>query len=306
MSRPAISVCIPAYARPAELREAIGSVVDQEFADLEVVVGDDSGDLEGVVAAIGDDRVRYRRNEVRLGMARNWAAVLDRAHGRHLALLMDDDRLLPGFVEKTVAALDADASLGIVFTDHLEDRGGSPQPRECALRGGRYERFAATYVEHMPVAVSAAVMRRAVWEQLRPLPDIAAADVVLHARAAERGWPFLYIAEPLMVYRRHHGQLSSLQPFRDDVVDAWELLSFADPAAEALRRSRLAAALAGRAAARLKDGRSEEARADMERAAALDPAALGRRGRAIGFLAAHPALGRAATRMAVRAGLVSA
>jgi glycosyltransferase involved in cell wall biosynthesis len=305
VSGPAISVCIPAYGRPEELRQAIESVLSQGFDDVEVVVGDDSGDLEPVAAVIGDPRVCYRRNESRLGMAGNWTSVLDRARGRYLALLMDDDRLLPGYLEKTVAALDADPALGVVFTDHLDDEQGTLRRRHCGLAGGRYERFAALYVEHMPVAVSAAAMRREVWAQLRPLPDVGTADVVMHARAAELGWPFLYIDEPLMVYRRHAGQLSSAMRFRDDVVEAWELIVFTDPRAEAMRRRRLAEALCSRAAARLKAGRASDARVDIARAAELDGAAIGARGRTVRFLAHHPALGRAATNVAGRARLIS-
>src|SRR2546425_3765166 len=116
-----VSICIPAYGRPEELGVAIESVLSQDFEELEVVVGDDSGDLEPVVNRFGDPRVRYLRNPRRLGMAGNWNAVLDRADGRLLGLLMDDDRLLPGFVRSTVSQFEEDPSLGVVFTNHLLD-----------------------------------------------------------------------------------------------------------------------------------------------------------------------------------------
>src|SRR3954451_9083207 len=116
---PRVSICIPAYGRQRELREAIESVLAQYFEDLEVIVGDDSGDLGDVVRAVGDPRIDYRRNERRLGMAANWTSVMDRGRGEVIGLRRDDDRLLPGFVSRVVERFDADPAAGIVFTDHL-------------------------------------------------------------------------------------------------------------------------------------------------------------------------------------------
>lgn len=301
MNVPTVSICIPAYARPDTLRIAIHSVLSQEFADVEVVVGDDSGNLEASVAAIGDPRVRYHRNPTRLGMAGNWNAVLDRARGRYLGLLMDDDRLLPGFLGRTVGLFETDPSLGVIFTNHLLDEDGELRIRRCRLAGGRYERFLGHYLEHMPVAVSAALMRRDVWTRVRPLPDLKTADVVLHVRAALAGCAFHYVDEPLMAYRTHPGQLSSDQHFRDDVVAAWEQFEFDDPECERLRRGRLARALTSRAAGRLKHGDAEQARADIARARLLERRAIRLRDRAIGYLATHPSLVPAAMSAIARA-----
>ncbi len=300
---PRVSICVPAYARPDGLRAAIESVLGQSRGDVEVVVGDDSGDLQPVVAAIADPRVRYVRNPERLGMAGNWNAVLDRARGDLVGLLMDDDRLCPGFVETVVARFDADPSVGLVFTDHYFDDGSGLERRPCALSDGRYERFLAPLIRHNPVAVSAALMRREVWRALRPVPDLHTADIVMHMRAAEAGVVFEYVDEPLMVYRAYHEQLTADIRFRDHVVRAWELFEFADPEAENLRRDRLRGALITRASMQLRFGRWGEVVADLDRAAALG--ALGARGRTIGFLAAHPRLAPVALRALSRAHLVA-
>jgi glycosyltransferase involved in cell wall biosynthesis len=271
MSGPAVSVCIPAYGRPAELREALLSVTRQDFDDLEILVGDDSGDLEHVVASLGDERIRYHQNPVRLGMARNWSSTLDRAGGRYRALLMDDDVLLPGFLSATVAALDADPAVGIAFTDHYLDRAGALERRSCALPAGRYDDCVGIILRHRPlVAVSAALMRAEVWEQVRPLPDLLNADLVMHLRAAQAGWAFAYIDEPLMAYRVHAGQLTSHEArFRGDLVKAWELFEFDNPDWERERRDFLAEALIALAATHVKAGERAEARTAIARAREL-------------------------------------
>jgi glycosyltransferase involved in cell wall biosynthesis len=287
---PLVSICIPAYGRPRELGEAIESVLEQDHRDVEVVVGDDSGDLEEAARASGDPRVRYLRNERRLGMAGNWNAVLDASRGELVGLLMDDDRLLPGFLTAVVQTFEADPSAGVVFTDHVFQGPDGVTRRECALAEGRYPDFLPHLLDHKPVAVSAAVMRREVWEAVRPLPDLKTADVVMHVRAALAGAVFHYVDEPLMAYRRHPGQLSGELAFRDDVVAAWEQFSFEDAACERRRRKRLAAALVSRAGGRLREARYADALHDVERAHALGTGPRRPREHAIGALARHPAL----------------
>ncbi|MGI9119206.1 MAG: glycosyltransferase family 2 protein [Acidimicrobiales bacterium] len=272
MSSPLVSVCIPAYGRPHELYEALLSVLTQDFEDFEVVVGDDSGELKEVVFSIGDSRIRYLGNPIRLGMAGNWSSTLDNARGRYRALLMDDDVLLPGFLSATVQALEADSSVGIAFTDHYLDIAGVQQQRGCSLTGGRYEDGVGMILHHQPVAVSAALMRFEVWDQVRPLPDLLNADLVMHLRAADAGWAFFYIDAPLMAYRVHAGQLTSQEArFRGDLVRAWELFEFRDVEHEALRQRFLASALIARAATHLKAGEGEQARATAARARTLVP-----------------------------------
>jgi glycosyltransferase involved in cell wall biosynthesis len=291
---PRVSLCIPAYGRPDTLGTAVQSVLVQDFDDFELVVSDDSGDLEPVVGQFDDSRIRYFRNETRLGMAGNWTAALDRARAELKGLLMDDDRLLPGFVRSVVSAFDSDPSLGLVFTDHYFDYGGELRRRHCTLPGGRYESFLQPLVEHMPVAVSACLMRREVWEEMRPLPDLLTADVYMHTQAALHGWPFYYLDEPLMAYRVHGGQLSRhAERFRNDRVKVWELFRFDDDApCEELRKSRLGRALVSRAAWRLRTGSYEDAKRDAERARSLGVARASLRVRATVFLAEHSLIPR--------------
>jgi glycosyltransferase involved in cell wall biosynthesis len=303
---PRVSIGIPAYARPRELARAIESVLSQGYRDFELVVGDDSGDLEPVVAPFDDPRLTYHRHEERLGMAGNWSFLLDNARGDLIGLLGDDDRLLPGYLEAVVSTFDRDPSLGVVFTDHYFDRDGELTQRECELPGGRHEPFLLPYLTHLPVPISATLMRRDVWEAIRPLPELKSSDVVMFLRAAEAGYAFHYVDEPLMAYRMSHpNQLSQQAAFRHDTVEVWELFEFADPAAEKLRRGHLARELVSRAALNLKEGKHDEALADLERADDLAPGSLGTRGRLVRSLARHPTLAPPALGLLRKTGLIA-
>jgi hypothetical protein len=78
-SERAVSVCVPTFNGAPFVGEAIRSVLDQTFEDSElIVIDDDSSDgTPDVVAAFSDDRLRFVRNETRLGLVGNWNRCLD-------------------------------------------------------------------------------------------------------------------------------------------------------------------------------------------------------------------------------------
>lgn len=294
LSGPAVSIGIPAFRRPAELRVAIESVLAQGIQDVEVLVGDNGGgDLESIVQAVGDDRVVYVRHPFNLGMAGNWNALLDRATAPLVSLLMDDDRMLPGYLAAVLERFDRDPSLDFVFTNHVFECSGSPWKRECTLPEGRYEDFLLTLLKYQPICASAAVLSKDLWKRIRPAPDLLTADLVLQIRAAVAGAVFFYLDRPLVAYRVHPGQLSgSEQRFRDDHVALWSSFHFNDPECEMVRTELLRGSLFSRAATSLKHARADEAWSYVEAALALDAGPLAVRETMIKALSCHPRLAR--------------
>jgi glycosyltransferase involved in cell wall biosynthesis len=296
---PEVSILIPTYRRPQLLRRAIASALSQDPpVAMEVIVGDDADEGAAIVSEFDDVRLRYQRNFEHLGMAGNWNRLCDMARGDYLLLLNDDDRLLPGFAATCVSAFHRMPDLGVVFTNHFFDHEGRWEVRRCELEPGRHEDFSAKLLQYNPVPVSASLFRRRAWEQVRTLPDTGSADLVLWGRIAERGWPFFYIGDPLMVYLPHAASVSGALSFRYAGVIALEALAMSDPEAERLRRQRLAEALVSRASAQLLAGNAGGATADLSRAKQLGHRS--RRARRLWFLARHRALAAVATR-AVRA-----
>lgn len=90
---PDVSVCIPAYCAPGFLATTVRSVLRQDFEDFELVVTDDSPDssVEDVVRELDDPRIRYSRNERRLGSPANWVAAIERSSAPLVKLLHHDD-----------------------------------------------------------------------------------------------------------------------------------------------------------------------------------------------------------------------
>ena len=268
---PRVSVCIRASHRPPHLlRAAIGSVLAQSFNDLEVVVSDDSGRMGPVARGFGDPRVRYEPNPRPDGSLANMRRALDLARAPLVALLDDDDFWLPGFLAAVVHGFEREPQAGIVFTDHLIDVDGHRTPRRAPLRPGRYDKFLAPLLEHWPVTLSSSVMRREVWEHCKrefPLEPGTIGDITIWMAAASAGWPFVYLDQPLAVWRQHPGQMTWSPDVPRKNVATFERFRFdCDPAAERLRRARLGEARAAVAGVQLRRGRVREAWAELRRA----------------------------------------
>ena len=70
--RPKVSVILPTYNRAHMIRRAIDTVLNQTFADIELIVVDDGStdDTKAVVSSISDPRLRYvQHSENRGGSA---------------------------------------------------------------------------------------------------------------------------------------------------------------------------------------------------------------------------------------------
>jgi Glycosyltransferases involved in cell wall biogenesis len=93
MSRPVVSICIPAYENPASLVRLLDSILKQSFQDFEIVVSDDSpGDLlTNLIHSYADPRIRYFHNSVPLGSPENWNQAIAHASGVFVKVMHHDD-----------------------------------------------------------------------------------------------------------------------------------------------------------------------------------------------------------------------
>ncbi len=100
---PRISVIIPIYNTEQFLKECVGSVLDQSYQDLEIILVDDgSTDLSGMICdqyASRDGRIKviHQKNEG-LSVARNTGVKL--ASGEYLCFVDSDDRVAPDYIKK--------------------------------------------------------------------------------------------------------------------------------------------------------------------------------------------------------------
>lgn len=98
---PLLSICIPAYNRPAWLKRAVSSILatpTNQQPQVEIIVSDDSttSDCQKVVHELlvnWQGNWHYDANSPSLGMAGNWNQCIKMASGEYVLVLHDDDYL---------------------------------------------------------------------------------------------------------------------------------------------------------------------------------------------------------------------
>ncbi len=107
--QPAVSVLVPCFNLGEFLPEAVDSVLAQTFQDFEILVVDDGSTDAHTLEVLRN----FRRPRTTVFRTENRGL---HARGRYVCALDADDRLLPRFLEKTVALLERDQNLAFVST----------------------------------------------------------------------------------------------------------------------------------------------------------------------------------------------
>ncbi|MFP6848804.1 MAG: glycosyltransferase [Pseudomonas sp.] len=217
---PLLSVIIPTYNYGRFLGQCIQSVLDQGFADIEILVLDNAStdDTPQVLSAFaGDPRVRFMRNRYNYGPGFNWRNGMWIARGRYMTFLSADDYFNPGHLSRLLPVLEQQPSVAVGYTGiSWVDGNGQPlnQPRHPGYRGGDYvggrNEVADLLIHDCYMAPSAVIYRRiAFCTTWNPDKTYSAGDWEMVVQMAERYPDFAYVDAPGVSYRWHGGQAST-------------------------------------------------------------------------------------------------
>ncbi|HKB11808.1 MAG TPA: glycosyltransferase family 2 protein [Vicinamibacterales bacterium] len=129
LTPPLVSINIPCYRQLEYARRCVQSILGQTLQDFEITLLDDgaSDEYRDWVAALGDARLRYQRNPVRLGAMRNMFQAITAGRGRYTIAFHEDDLIGSRYLEAAVATLESDPACGFVGGELAEfDRDPSP------------------------------------------------------------------------------------------------------------------------------------------------------------------------------------
>lgn len=200
---PTVSVIIPTHNRAWVLKEAIDSVLAQDFHDSEIVVVDDgSTDNTPEILESYQQICVVRQDHRGVSAARN--AGIARAAGRLITFLDSDDLWLPGKLSAQVAFFNTHSDALICQTEEIWIKNGTrvnPKKRHKKYSGMIFERC----LELCIVSPSAVMMRRCLFNETggfdETLPVCEDYDIWL--RVACR-FPVYLIEAPLVIKRGGH------------------------------------------------------------------------------------------------------
>ena len=123
---PRVSVILPTYNGNATVADAVRSILEQDWRDLELIVVDDAStqDTPGALTTfVGDSRLRILRNSANSGLAASLNNAISVTRGEFIARMDDDDFSLPTRISEQVALLEARPEIDVVGTGvELYDR----------------------------------------------------------------------------------------------------------------------------------------------------------------------------------------
>lgn len=118
---PLVSILCPAYNAERFLSDAIRSVLDQDYPNVELVLGDDcSSDntvelARGIAAEYPARTVKILANEKNFGITPNCNNILAHCSGEYVCLFAADDVLYPGKISAQVALMQASPGASLCF-----------------------------------------------------------------------------------------------------------------------------------------------------------------------------------------------
>jgi glycosyltransferase involved in cell wall biosynthesis len=231
MHVPRVTIGLPVYNGDKCLRQAVDSILLQDYTDFELIISDNNSDDGTEVIcreyAAKDARIHYSRLAVNRGAAPNFRAVFDQARGAYFRWACYDDVCLPGLLRRCVQELDAAPPSVVLVAPRvgLIDENGRelPTPESLERIDTRHRR---------PYARLADVLRRVQWasaqyglfrtealRRTRLIDSFYAADYVLLAELALLGE--IWEIPEVLFQRRIHPAVSTAVNRTSEEFRAW-------------------------------------------------------------------------------------
>ncbi len=213
---PRVSVGLPVYNGENYVEEAVRSLLDQTYADFELIISDNASTdrTEEICRAFAaaDPRVTYHRFDRNMGAAHNFNHVVDLARGEYFRWAAHDDVCEPGYLKACVMLLDEDPTVVLCHsrTGRLGPDGRRDGHYDYPVRYGAprtADRFRDLIVVRHHCITIFGLMRLEVLRRTPLIGAYVASDRVLLAELALHG-RLVEVPETLF-HRRHHPEVSS-------------------------------------------------------------------------------------------------
>ena len=214
---PKVSVIIPTYNRLPVVKEAVDSVLAQDFEDFELIVVDD-GSTDGTAEEIkrygGRVRLLPLSQNRGVSVARNRGIL--QARSKYVAFLDSDDLWVKGKLKTQVLFLEDNPQYPLCYTDEIWIRRGkrvNPKLKHTKYSGWIFEKCLPLCI----ISPSSALMHREIFAAIGCFDPAfpVCEDYDLWLRVAAR-WPIFFIPQHLIIKRGGHPDQLSRQPWGND------------------------------------------------------------------------------------------
>jgi len=226
---PKVSVIIPTYNRLPILKEAVDSVLAQEFEDMELIIVDD-GSTDGTAEEMKryGGRVKLIQHSQNKGVSAARNKGILHARGKYIAFLDSDDLWVKGKLKIQVSFLDDNPHYPICYTDEIWIRRGkrvNPMLKHAKYSGWIFEKCLPLCI----ISPSSVMMKRTLFSKVGLFDEalLVCEDYDFWLRVSAR-FPIFFISRKLIVKRGGHPDQLSQKSWGNDrcrVIALEKLLS---------------------------------------------------------------------------------
>ncbi len=225
-----VTTVIPVFNRAAQLREAVESVLAQNYDAIEIVIVDDgSTDETGAVADAFAEQYPEQAFVIHApnggpGAARELGRL--RARGEFIQYLDSDDVLLPGKFRQQTAALRADPSCDVAYgITRFRHADGRLEPGPWKRTGEKIQTMFPSFLVSRWWDTTTPLYRRSICDRAGPwLSTSVEEDWEYDCRVAALGAQLCYVAHDVCETRDHielrlsSGRIGDSQRMRDRAI----------------------------------------------------------------------------------------
>lgn len=203
---PTVSVVMPIYKHSkTQLAEAIYSILNQTFKDLELIIVDGSFDDENFnfVSSIKDERIRYFKTK---GYINCLNLGIEKSKGRYIARMDSDDFSYPTRIEEQVSFLENNPDVDVCsclvkfYGDDIEEK----------ISEHKYQVTLLNFINHHEFVHTAMMFRKSInvhYDNLKPVEDC-----LLYRKLLLAGYKFEIIDKVLLKSFHSRNSIESKYP----------------------------------------------------------------------------------------------
>jgi glycosyltransferase involved in cell wall biosynthesis len=222
---PQVTIGIPVFNGERYLSKTLDSLLNQTFEDFELIISDNaSTDFTEPLCrnyAEGDQRIRYYRNRVNVGMASNYARVFELRRGEYFKWAAADDLCMPEFLSRCIEVLQSDSTIVLAYAraSYIDENGrfiGNDESGWSIQSQSAYERLRQViYIESdVNLEIWSGLARADAVSKTRLMPNYPCGDKRTLGEISLVG-KIVEIPERLYI-RRHHAAASSCNTTNPD------------------------------------------------------------------------------------------
>lgn len=237
--KPLVSIGILSYNQEKYIRDAINSVLQQTYQNIEVIIFDDcSTDSTVKIIESSLSQLKKKAHNIQVhfaqknsgNIAANQNYIVRTAAGKYVYTLAGDDLLLPDFVEETVTYLERFNTYGIVVTNGIvvdkDYRFGMKYDETKLHYNGmpdfRNPNLFYNIMCQNLIFAPGAMIKKAVYEKLGMHDEeIEYEDYEFWVRCAKNNIPIATIDSPLVIYRRAESSVTFLEKNAFEKIKDW-------------------------------------------------------------------------------------